>query len=322
MLPERQPNWFSTALRVEGSVLPYIWPRLLFFGSLSWGVAWLYSWQHHAPAEATARLAWLNFENLFSLTNNVACNLVLGLLLVFRTNTAYDRFWEGRKAWGTLVVTIRNLSRELVVTLGTVEDEALQALRERFNQRLMGFAIATKCRLRGEGMVEDLAMALSEADGAAMTDCEHRPLQLALWLGQDLKLLEQQNRISEYQRLELNQRINSLIEGLTTCERIISTPIPLSYGIYLKRLTLIYCLLLPLSVVSQLGWWTPLAELLVSFVLLGVDSIGNEIENPFGYDFNDLPLDQICEALQENVEQIVTVPTIYPRCFSLNQAQP
>ena len=77
---------------------------------------------------------------------------------------------------------------------------------------------------------------------------------------------------------------------------------PMSYKVYLKRLTLLYCLLLPLGLVEQLGWWTPSAIALVSFVLLGVEEIGHEIENPFGYGFNNIKLDSICDTLLKDIK--------------------
>ena len=102
-----------------------------------------------------------------------------------------------------------------------------------------------------------------------------------------------------------SKNLNSLIEGLTGCERITRTPIPLAYSIYLKRLILIYCLSLTFNFGQDLGFSTAIFVGLVSFLLLGVEEIANEIEMPFGKDSNDLPLDQICENIMQNSEIVI-----------------
>lgn len=281
--------WFFSALRLQGSILPRILPRMVLFCAVSLMTVATYK-----------QGLWTNSENLKALTGNVACNLVLGLLLVFRTNTAYERFWEGRKAWGTLVITTRNLAREIQIAVDA-PTEAAQSEKEKALNRLVSFAIAVKAQLRKESPIEELSDIL-DADDIEQIKRANRPPQLiTFWLSHYLKQQQNQGYLDKQQRLEINNQINRLVEGLSGCERIIKTPMPLSYGIYLKRLTLLYCLLLPLGLAEQLGWWTPAAISLVSYVLLGVEEIGNEIEDPFGYDFNDLKLDSICETLLKDI---------------------
>jgi ion channel-forming bestrophin family protein len=283
-------KWFGSVLQLQGSILPRILSRMVMFAGLS------------TIAVATYKAGlWANSDNLKALTGNVACNLVLGLLLVFRTNTAYERYWEGRKAWGTLVITTRNLAREIQIAIAALTPAA-QADKTQALNRLVSFAIATKCYLRQESPAEQLQNLLSETDIAQLEKAERPPQLITFWLSHYLQQQYEQNRMDICQRVETNQLVNHLVEALSGCERIIKTPMPLSYGIYLKRLILLYCLLLPLGLVEQLGWLTPLAIALVSFVLLGVEEIGNEIENPFGYDFNDLKLDAICDTLRQDIK--------------------
>ena len=126
-------TWFVNALRFDGSVLPKILPRIALFVGLSLAMA------------ATYKAGiWHDSENLKALTSNVACNLVLGLLLVFRTNTAYERYWNGRIAWGTLIITTRNLAREIQVAIATPTEKS-KAEKKKALKRLVGFAVATKC---------------------------------------------------------------------------------------------------------------------------------------------------------------------------------
>ncbi|WP_413200637.1 bestrophin family ion channel, partial [Nostoc piscinale] len=109
-----------------------------------------------------------------------------------------------------------------------------------------------------------------------------------------------------YQLINLQELLNILVDNLGSCERILKTPMPLAYAIHLKQLLLVYCCLLPLQVVDTLGWWTGFMVAVVSFTVFGVEAIGLEIENPFGYDDNDLPLDAICNTIKHNIEDLIT----------------
>jgi len=118
--------------------------------------------------------------------------------------------------------------------------------------------------------------------------------------------------LNSNQLMAMNKLLDSMVEALTGCVsasgasalRILTTPIPPAYGIYLKRVLLIYCIALPFKFVENLNLWTGLIVILISFVLFGVEEIGNEIEDPFGYDPNDLPLDDLCQTILGNIEDL------------------
>jgi len=286
-------QWFNLALKLQGSVAPIVLPRTLVFVGFALCVSLV---DYYKPE--------ISLKVLGDLTNNVVFNLVLGLLLVFRTNTAYDRYWEGRKAWGTLVVNIRNLSRLMQIAITSPEGE-LQEQKAKSIKLLTAFAIATKLHLRNEEINQDLDAILTEAETQKLKEAKHIPLELTLWLGNYLQQQVQSDRIDTNYFVAMNNHLNALVEGLTSCERIIKTPLPIAYSIYLKRLILIYCIGLPFHLVIDIHWLTAIAVGLVSFILMGVEQIGNEIENPFGHDFNDLPIDAICEGIAANVEQMM-----------------
>ena len=98
-----------------------------------------------------------------------------------------------------------------------------------------------------------------------------------------------------------------MLDVVGICERILTTPIPLAYSIHLKQLLLIYCLSLPFQMVGQLEWMTAPIVALISFTLLGIEEIGIQIEDPFGHDANDLPLDRICNNMMRNIEDLIVV---------------
>jgi len=186
--------------------------------------------------------------------------------------------------------------------LGLAPTEEAKAEKERALKRLLSFAIATKCHLRQESPVAQLKDLLSPEDMAQIEKAERPPQLITFWLSQYLQHQYNNGHIDSRQRLETNSQVNGLVEAFSGCERILKTPMPMSYKIYLKRLKLLYCLILPLGLIEQLGWWTPWAITFVSFVLLGVEEIGNEIEDPFRYGFNNIKLDSICDTLIKDIQ--------------------
>lgn len=286
---ERQ--WFQLAFQLRGSIVPSIVGRTLFCGVFGLFVSLLFDQKYPVALPILAGLI---------------PNIVLGLLLVFRTNTAYERFWEGRKLWGTLVNSTRNLARQLWIVVPaqtTTEREAkVQAMH------LLGaFAIATKLHLRKEPVNNELQDLLPPAHFRKLQTMNNPPLEVAFWLSDFLQNQQQQEKINPYQLTLMQDLLNKLVDALGGCERILKTPIPLAYAIHLKQLLLLYCLSLPFQMVGSLGWWTGPVVALISFTLFGIEEIGIEIENPFGRDPNDLPLDAICETMLININDLISL---------------
>jgi len=301
-------SWFHIALQIKESVAIAILPRTLLFVLLSVVVVIAYE-----------RGYWVKPEIMGSLVGNVACNLVLGLLLVFRTNTAYDRYWEGRRAWGTLTIGIRNLAREIKVGIRETNEKDREA-KKNILLMLIAFAIVTKQHLRDEHDPRELESLLSPQWISQLNQSGHRPLTLITWVGEYLYRQYPQPTVTEQmQLLFLGNLLNDLVAGLTTCERIRNTLVPPAYIIYLKRLLLIYCFCLPFFLVSSLHWSTPIVVGIIDFVLLGVEEIGTEIEDPFGHDPNDLPIDTICQTIQANVQSLVSYESLLDQVPSSTQ---
>jgi putative membrane protein len=291
MFTERQ-HWFRTALQLKGSVIPSILGRTLICGLFGVLISALFY--------IKAPVAMPTLASLIP-------NIVLGLLLVFRTNTAYERFWEGRKIWGTLVNTSRNLARQIwiMVPARSLEDREQKAIALHL---IVAFAVATKLHLRQERINEELAVLMPAEQFQKLQGMHHPPLKIGFWIGDYLQQQYERRVLDSYQLISLQSLLNNLVDCVGGCERILKTPMPLAYAIHLKQLLLLYCLSLPFQIVGGLGWWTGPIVFLISFTLFGIEEIGIEIENPFGHDANDLPLDTICDTMLRNINDLMTLP--------------
>jgi putative membrane protein len=290
-------NWFKLILQLESSIFPTIIPWVIFCGIYGSLVELLY---------------YLGVPLAFPQSSGVVTQAVLSfnigltLLLVFRTNTAHDRFWEGRKLWGALVNASRNLARGIWIVVKESEPKA-QVEKEATLRLVVAFAVAMKLHLRRDALDEQLASLMSSRQYSMLQDVEHPPLQIAVWIGNYLQHQYERNCLPIYQLTALHKLVDDLVDILGGCERILKTPLPLIYAIRLKQLVLVYCLVLPFELVRDLNWWTGIVMVLVSFTLLSIEQIGAEIEEPFGHDPNDLPLDTICNTILRNVEELIAL---------------
>ncbi|TAH19585.1 MAG: hypothetical protein EAZ10_16370, partial [Oscillatoriales cyanobacterium] len=245
--------------------------------------------------------------------SSIVPSIVLGLLLVFRTNTAYDRFWEGRRCWGTLIIAVRNLARQIWVSISDREPDDL-AKKKSTLRLLVAFAIAMKLHLRQEPISSEIEPYVLPQQYENLKKMNNPPLEIAFWIGDYLTIQYEANNLDVYRLTAMNQLVNNMIEALSGCERILRTPMPLAYAIHLKQLLLLYCLALPFQMVKELTWGTGPVVALISFALFGIEEIGIEIENPFGHDANDLPLDNICATMQRNINDLITLsPSVHAR---------
>jgi putative membrane protein len=219
----------------------------------------------------------------------------LSLLLVFRTNTANDRYWEGRRLWGGVVNNTRNLRRKV---------DALFADDPTTRQAIVDWTIAFVFAMRGHLLREKTvgtASRLSVEDQTRAVSAAHVPVYCASKLTAIIADARRRNAISDIQQQMLDADVQALIDYLGGCERIDGTPLPFAYAVHLRRILILYCATLPFALVSFFGEWTVLVSLLIAYILIGIEEIGTEIEGPFGRRENDLPLDRICERLQANL---------------------
>ncbi|MBO3459479.1 hypothetical protein G7B40_012920 [Aetokthonos hydrillicola Thurmond2011] len=288
-------NWFQVTLRFEKAALPVILPAILFCCFYGFLVSLLYHFG--------CPIAFPN-KNTVTINAVLSFNIGLTLLLVFRTNTAHERFWEGRKLWGSLVNTSRNLARGIwIVVKEQSPSDRLE--KEATLWLLVAFAVAMKLHLRAEPVNDELVPLMLSNNYVNLKDTNHPPLLISFWIGAYLQERYDQNCLNIYQLTALQKLVDELVNILGGCERILKTPLPIIYSIRLRQLILIYCLILPLDLVDDFGWWTGIIMAFVSFTLLSIEEIGSEIEEPFGHDQSDLPLDAICNTIQRSVEELV-----------------
>lgn len=219
--------------------------------------------------------------------------VVIGLLMVFRTNTAYERWWEGRKLWGSLLNNSRNLAIKINACVPT-EDVTT---RRRVAELLGNFATALQHHLTyriGKQNINTL-----EAEPA------HAPNQIASDLYVLVNNLYELKKIDGYQFMMLNNELQSLTDITGACERIKKTPIPYSYSLFIKKFIFIYIMTMPFCFVSDFGYWIILITVFVFYVLVSLELIAEEIEDPFGIDANDLPMTSIAENISKSCQEIL-----------------
>lgn len=221
----------------------------------------------------------------------------LSMLLVFRTNTAYDRWWEGRKLWGSLVNNSRNLSIKLSAILTNDEH------RSYFRKAIPNFALALKNHLQ----LESTRLALDEKEHpefAGILYQNHVPNQVAGLIFQKANQLYKDGIISPEQLIIINPELQSFTEICGACERIKNTPIPYSYSSFIRRFIFIYVITLPWGFVPSLGYLAVPVVTFVFFVLGSLELVAEEIEEPFGSDQNDLPIQKIADNIDKHVGEI------------------
>ena len=237
-------------------------------------------------------------------TGNVAFHsilgVILGLFLVLRTNTAYDRWWEGRKIWGKLV----NDTRHLAVKLNNFLPQKAKDDREFFVKMIPNICFSMKEHLRDSRIVGDMDLSNSESK-VRIIDSSHRPNIINDIMYQRVMAIKRRGDLTGEELFLLDKELKGFLDIIGACERIKSTPIPYSYSMFIKKFLFIYSMTLPISFVWIFGYWTIPLVMLAFYFLMSIELIAEEIEDPFGTDINDLPLDEICVKIKKNINEIL-----------------
>lgn len=294
MISYNSKNWFRFIFNIHrNDTVRKMLPLLIGMAVYSWLIAYL-------------ELEYWQVSKESPLKNVTILHTLLGfaisMLLVFRTNTAYDRWWEGRRQWGALVNCCRNLAVKLSAMLAPSDPR-----RSLFAQLIPAFAFELKSHLQAE----ETAWLLDEARHPEIPNFDrngHVPNQVVANMMTRLQQLYKEGAVTGEQLLFLNAEVTAFLDVCGACERIRNTPIPYSYSEFIKKFIVLYVVTLPLGLVFSLGYYMIPVVVFIFYVLGSLELIAEEIEEPFGKDSNDLPMQRLCENIKRNIEEILLLP--------------
>ncbi len=227
----------------------------------------------------------------------------IGIVVAFRNSSAYSRWWEARTVWGQIVNSSRNLARQVCPSLSS--DSEISAMQRNIVYHQIAFVYSLRQQLRGLDPAPEIHRFLSSDELAHLVPEKNLPLALQTGMATVLRDARNRKWISEWEWQSIDRTLSDLMASQGAAERIKNTPLPKQYDFFLNLFVLIYCLLLPIGMVSALGWFTPLGSTLVGFMFLALDRIGRNLEDPFENSANDLPLTAITKTIEINLLQIL-----------------
>lgn len=285
-------KWFSAIFQFhKADTFRALIPFLVIIILYSWGIVYL-------------ELNYLKLSQNSNLKNINIMHTLLGfaisMLLVFRTNTAYDRWWEGRKLWGSLV----NNSRNIAIKLNAFVNADDKASKTFFAQSIPLFAFLLKSHLQKESTRLELDEN-PHPEIPNFSSAKHPPIEMSIAIIGKINQLYKQKNLTQEQFLILNNEIQGFMDICGACERIKNTPIPYSYSTFIKKFIFIYVITLPFGFAFSLGYLAIPVTTFIFYVLASLELIAEEIEDPFGNDGNDLPMQKISENIKKNVQDIL-----------------
>jgi len=232
----------------------------------------------------------------------------IGLILGFRNNSAYDRWWEARKLWGVIVNNSRSWARLAVSSVASSDPSEQQEVREmqvRLVHHQIAYVHALRQHLRGLAPWEDISSLLREEELSALQYEKNIPLALQVQMGLMMQECLKRGWINDLQWSLMNTNLDDLADAQGGSERIKNTPMPKQYDYFPKLFVEIYCLVLPLTLVLNMQWYTPLGSTMVGFIFLALDKIGRDMEDPFDNTIYDVPLTSISRNIEINLRQVL-----------------
>ena len=287
MIKYNNKLWFKHIISLQKTdTLRVLFPELFIVALFTFGVCYV---ELHYVNNISRLSSVISIHSLVG--------FVLGLLLVFRTNSAYDRWWEGRKHWGALINTSRNFAIKIKTIWGVNSPVSIF-----FNAQISNFAFALKEHLRENRNLDELNLSAQQA--AALKDVQHLPNFLVDEMSKKQRSEQNNNTIDSTQMLRLDRDLSAFLDITGACERIKNTPIPFSYSTFLKKFVFLYIATLPIGFIPNFQYWTIPVVMLIFYVLVSLEILAEEIEDPFGTDENDLPTDDLAQKIKGNVAEI------------------
>ncbi len=279
--------WFGHIFAFRKSdTIVILWKELLLIAVFTIGLSYIYI-NYFVESEMLKGLM-----GVYSLVG-----FVISLLLVFRTNTAYDRWWEGRKKWGELVNNSRNLAIKIAVMTATDKHKNF------FSRMIPNYAFAMKEHLRNGVIIEELN--LTDEEYKEIQSFQHQPNYILKKMYQQLSDMKNDDEITQEEFLAIDINLKTFSDIIGACERIKHTPIPYSYSSFLKKFIFIYVVTIPLAFVGTFGYYSAIISTFVFYVLVSMEILAEEIEDPFGKDENDLPTEELSKKIKANVIEVL-----------------
>jgi len=286
MINYNPKEWFAFVFHVhKADTFRKLWPLMLVVAILSSIIAYLGLNFLERSQTPYAK----NIGMMHSLLG-----FVISMLLVFRTNTSYDRWWEGRKLLGALVNVSRNLAMKVKASDLDSDNKTF------FMNTIATYAFALKDHLREVRIYDKESVLVVVASG------KHMPNHYASLMITRLYQLENQNLLSPARVILWSEDLNQFTDICGSCERIRNTPIPFSYSAFIKKFVFFYVATLPFGHIFSLGYYMIPIVPFILYVLASLELIAEQIENPFGLDANDLPMDEICLNIKKHTAEILS----------------
>ena len=281
MIIRPRPHGWQLLYILRGSIVPAIAPKVAAIFVLAVAVAAFAEFAHPPGIE---RVSVAPFTLL---------GLVLSIFLSFRNNACFDRWWEARKLWGQLIYELRSLARLCSTLLA-----GQPARADRICRLGIGFAHALAARLRGQDASVAGLPWVPEADRDRYAQRQNVPDQLLAMIAAETTAALRAGDIDSILFSQFEARLHALSSVQAGCERILLTPLPFAYTLLLHRCAWMFCVLLPFGLASSLGWATPVVSAVLAYAFFGLDQLGEEMEEPFGLEPNDLPLDAMVRTIE------------------------
>ena len=291
MIVRNKPNVFQLFFILRGSVVPRIFPKILFITLLGAGVA---TTQYYYPG----------IFPTFTLAPLALLGVALSLFLGFRNNASYDRWWEARKQWGQLIVDSRSLSRQ-VTSYIDAEAQGGVEVQKRMIYLTIAFNHALRHQLRQSGPWSDIEQYLEPEDIEPLRQSKNLPDALLRLMGKKLGTCRHKKLLSDFLIQSLDDHITSMTAVQAACERIQNTPLPFAYMLLVQRTAYLYCFIFPFGIVASQGLITPLFCAIVAYTFFGLDALSEELEQPFGLSANGLALTTMTRNTEINLLEVL-----------------
>ncbi|WP_379969733.1 bestrophin family protein [Epilithonimonas sp. UC225_85] len=294
MIIRERTNWLKMLFIWKGSVLRKIIPQLLIITLFSLVVLYfkgnIYDYKVHLnPA-------------IFTLLG-----LSLAIFMGFCNSAGYDRFWEGRKLWGSLVIETRSLTRQ-VLTLINDNSEDSKIKKQEFVKMIAAFCWLLNFQLRSKNADDKIQELLSTENFEKIRNKKFKPVILLNIMGEWINKQNHEKNMDTIVLTSMDNRLNELSHIVGGCERIANTPLPFAYSVLLHRTVYLYCFWLPFGLVDVVGFMMPVIVLFISYTFIALDAIIQEISEPFGEEENDLALNSLCKTIQFSIFEQAQIP--------------